>query len=236
MKKGRIIILLGLVITLCAACENDGFYYKDEARVRLEGPYEWALDADSLEFSFASSPSTVTKQEIIMTLYVMGNPVDKDRVANLELVSTQTTATNSHYSIPLQVTVPANQLTADFTVNLLRTDDLQEKTVRLYIKIVESSDFKKGVIEQDHFLFKWNDILSKPKNWDTELKSVFGDYSLVKYRFMIDVLGTATFSAETMSWAELNNYKIKMRNALTAYNETHPAEPLKDENGQLVSF
>ncbi|MBB4042953.1 DUF4843 domain-containing protein [Bacteroides reticulotermitis] len=236
MKKIRIIIVSVLAITLWSACENDGFYYQDEPRVRLKGPYEWALNTDSLEFSFASSPSTVTKQEMLMTLHVMGNPVNKDRVANLELVSAQSTATSSQYSIPLQVTVPANQLTVDFTVDLLRTVELQEKTVRLYIKLAESADFKTGVVEQDHFLFKWNDVLSKPKNWETELKSVFGEYSLVKYRFMIDILDTATFSSETMSWAELNNYKIKMRNALTAYNEAHPTEPLKDENGQLVSF
>jgi hypothetical protein len=108
--------------------------------------------------------------------------------------------------------------------------------VRLAIRLIESADFKPGVVEQNHFLLKWNDVLSKPKNWDAELTEFFGTYSLTKYRFIIDTLGIASFSASGMSWAELNNYKIKLRTALNEYNQAHPGNPLKDENGQLVSF
>jgi hypothetical protein len=116
-----------------------------------------------------------------------------------------------------------------------RTTDLQDNGVRLYIKVVESTDFKVGVQERNHLLVKWNDILSRPTNWN-DLVEFFGTFSLVKYRFILNNTGVSEFNIETMSWAQLMNYKIKLRNALNVYNEAHPGDPLRDENGQYVTF
>ena len=143
---------------------------------------------------------------------------------------------DAQFVLPETVTIPAGKLEAPFTIILKRTEDLTTNTVALYFKVVETTDFKSGVIEQDHFCIKWNDTLSKPKNWDTELLEFFGQYSLVKYRFIIDTIGFGEFSATSMSWSELTNYKIIMITALDEYNDAHPDAPLKDENGQLVTF
>lgn len=236
MKKIKSTILLLAVIGMFTACENDKFYYQDEARVRIEGPYEWAVGTDSLTFSFAVYPSQVTDQNMEMKLYVMGEASSTPRTAKLAVDASQTTADAAQYVLPETVTIPAGSLEAPFIVNLKRTEDLTDKTVSLYFRVVETSDFKEGVIEQNHFCIKWNDTLSKPKNWDTELLEFFGDFSLVKYRFIIDTLGFGEFSAKEMSWSELTNYKIIMTTALDEYNDAHPGEPLKDENGQLVTF
>ena len=103
------------------------------------------------------------------------------------------------------------------------------------LKVAANEDFNIGVVEQNHFCIKWNDILGKPKNWDTELIEFFGAYSLIKYRFIIDTIGFGEFGG-SMSWSELMNYKIRMKSALDAYNAAHPDQPLTDENGQLVEF
>ena len=232
MKKFKSIILLLAVIGMFTACENDKFYYQDEARVRIEGPYEWAVGTDSLTFSFAVYPSQVQEQDMEMKLYVMGEAASTDRTAKLAINKSLTTADASQYVFPETVTIPAGKLEAPFIVTLKRTDN----SVSLYFNVVESNDFKAGVIEQDHFCIKWNDTLSKPKNWDTELLEFFGAYSLVKYRFIIDTLGFGEFSATSMSWSELTNYKIIMKTALDEYNDAHPGNELKDENGQLVTF
>ncbi|MBQ8520325.1 MAG: DUF4843 domain-containing protein [Bacteroides sp.] len=235
MKKMKSMIYALAAIGMFTACENDKFYYQDEARARIEGPYEWALGTDSLDFSFAVYPSSVKEQVMDMTLYVMGEAGTVDRTARLEVDADKTTATAAQYELPASVTVPAGQLEAAFTVTLKRTDDLTAKTVALCFKVVDSPDFKTGVIEQNHFNLKWNDILGKPKNWDTELKEFFGEYSLVKYRFIIDTIGFGEFGG-SMSWSELMNYKIRMTTALDEYNAAHPDAPLTDENGQLVTF
>lgn len=235
MKKIKSTILTLAAIGMFTACENDKFYYQDEPRARIEGPYEWAIGTDSLNFSFAVYPSSVTVQEMNMTLYVMGEAAQTDRVAKLEVDDALTTASATQYTLPETVTVPKGELEAPFTITLKRSDALTTQTVALYIKVAESSDFKVGVSEQDHFCLKWNDILGKPKNWDEELTEFFGEYSLVKYRFIIDTLGFGEFSAEEMSWSELTNYRIIMKTALDEYN-TGTSGPLKDENGQLVEF
>lgn len=234
MKKIKSTILLLVAIGMFTACENDKFYYQDEARARIEGPYEWAMGTDSLNFSFATYPNSVLEQEMEMTLYVMGEATSSDRTVNLEVDASRTTASPSQYTVPKTVIVPAGKLDVPFIVTLKRSNDLTSQTVSLYFKVVESSDFKIGVTEQNHFSIKWNDILGKPKNWDTELKEFFGEYSLVKYRFIIDSIGFGEFG-NGMTWSELKNYQIIMKTALDEYNAS-PAGPLKDENGQLVEF
>ena len=234
MKKIKSTILMLAAIGMFTACENDKFYYQDEARVRIEGPYEWAVGTDSLNFSFATFPNSVQEQEMQMTLYVMGEAAATDRTAKLEVDAGRTTASETQYVFPETVIIPKGKLEAPFTVTLKRTEDLASQTVSLYFKVVENNDFNVGVAEQNHFSMKWNDILGKPKNWDTELKEFFGEYSLVKYRFIIDTIGFGEFG-NGMTWSELKNYQIVMRTALDEYNAT-PSGPLKDENGQLVEF
>lgn len=234
MKKIKTMILLLAVIGMFAACENDKFYYQDEARVRIEGPYEWAVGTDSLNFSFAVYPSSVQEQEMKMILYVMGEAASTDRTAKLEVDASRTTASAAQYILPETVTVPAGKLEVPFIITLKRSEDLTSQTVSLYLRVAESNDFKIGVVEQNHFCLKWNDVLGKPKNWDTELTEFFGEYSYVKYRFIIDTIGFGEFG-NGMTWSELMNYQIIMKTALDEYNAS-PAGPLKDENGQLVEF
>lgn len=235
MKKMKNIMLMAVSLILLSSCENEGFYYQDTARIRLEGAYEWALGTDSLEFSFVTAPSSVLEKDIEVTVYIMGEASKENRVANIQIISTKTTATSDLYECPSQVIIPANSYSAKFNVTLKRDDVLQEKTVRLYLQVGPSSDFQSGVAEYDHLLVKWNDVISEPKNW-SELKSYFGTFSVVKFRFMLNTLGVSEFDTTTLTWAQLQNYKIVLLSALKEYNENHPEAPLTDEKGVLVTF
>lgn len=235
-RSGGVHYLLGaLVSLLLLSCENEGFYYQDEARARMEGPFEWALGTDSIDYSFAFYPSTVTETAMNMTLYVMGETSPEDRMVKIEVVQNETTASAAQYECPSEIRVPANSHSVPFNIVLKRTGDLAEKSARLRIRIGESEDFKAGVVEQSGFTITWNDRLSKPRNWD-DLTEFFGLFSLTKFRFIIDTLGIGEFDTNTMTWGQLNNYRIVMKNALTSYNEAHPGNPMTDENGQLVGF
>lgn len=220
---------------LLLSCQNEDFYYQDEARARLEGPYEWALGTDSIDYSFAFYPSSVTETVMHMTLFIMGETHPDDRMVKIEVDQHNTTALPAQYACPTEISVPANSYSVPFNVVLKRTPDLSSKNVRLRIRITDSGDFKTGVVEHNSFTIKWNDMLSRPRNWD-ELAEFFGAFSLTKFRFIIDTLGIGEFDTNVMTWGQLNNYRIVMKNALTAYNETNPGNPMKDENGQLISF
>ena len=204
--------------------------------MRLVGDYIWAVGTDSISFSFVAYGSEVTEKEMLVDAQIMGKVENRDRVVNLSVDPARTTADASLYTVPSTVTIPAGAVKATFPVILKRSAALQTKTVRLYLQVAESADFKAGVNEENHIKLIWSDVLQKPKNWDT-LEPFFGTYSDVKYRFMLaNSNGAGEFSTETMSWAMLNSYRILFQNALNAYNAAHPGNPLTDENNQLVTF
>ncbi len=223
------------LLTSCSSTDED-FFYQDEPRVRLVGDYIWAVGTDSISFSFVAYGSEVTEKEMLVDAQIMGEAENRDRVVNLSVDPARTTADASLYTVPSTVTIPAGAVKATFPVILKRSAALQTKTVRLYLQVAESADFKAGVNEENHIKLIWTDVLQKPKNWDT-LEPFFGTYSDVKYRFMLaNSNGAGEFSTETMSWAMLNSYRILFQNALNAYNAAHPGNPLTDENNQLVTF
>ena len=236
--KAITIFLLGTVLAMTmVACSNDqDFYYRDTPRVRLVGPEAWTVGSDSLTFSFVTYPNDTTEKVMMVNAVIMGTPQDHDRTANIVVDNDLTTASPQQYSLPATVTIPAEKTSAAFPVTLRRDASLQQQPVRLYIKVAPSDDFQPGVNEENHLLLVWNDILSKPTNWD-ELKEFFGEYSNTKYRFMIaNAGGINEFDTDKLSWGELMNLRIKFQNALQDYNNAHPGNPLKDENGVLVEF
>ena len=230
--------LLALASSLAlASCSNDDFLYHDQARVRLVGPENYTAGSDSLNYTFSTAASDVQEMVMPVDVEVMGPVADHDRIASVAVDETKTTAGSDLYSLPKTVTVEAGKSKAVLQVTLKRSALLQTKAVRLYLKVEATSDFAVGVNEQNHLLLIWSDMISKPANWDDDLKEFFGEYSDAKYRFMLaNAEGMGEFDTDTMTWAELQSYKIKFVNALNAYNEAHPDSPLTDEDGVLVSF
>lgn len=233
--KFRIIYIAVLTLLMLNACENDPFFFESDARLRMEGPEVWTLGTDSLEFSFANYSSTIVDTTFDVTVYVMGEASEVDRIAEFELDADLTTAFSEMYSFPTSIVIPAGSYSATLPVTVNRTSELTSYGVRMYIQVKGNSDFGVGVNEQNHLVIIWSDILSKPNNWD-DLVEFFGSYSLTKYRFIIDTLNVSTFDTETLSWAQMKNYQIQLAEALRVYNETHPNDPLTDENGDLVEF
>ena len=234
---GALLLLLAPCSLLLSSCSTDEeFYYQDEPRVRLVGEKMWAAGTDSVTFSFVAYQSDFVQKDIMVEAQIMGNVVDRDRTVNLAVDAEKTTAAASQYVVPNSVVVPSGQTKGTFVVTLKRDASLQSKSVRLYVKVIDSGDFKPGVNEENHVVFIWADVLSKPNNW-ADLEPFFGAYSNVKYRFMLENLGNeGELSTETMSWAKLNSLRIRFQNALNEYNAAHPGNPLTDEYGNLVTF
>lgn len=230
-----LLLFAASLLSSCSSTDED-FFYQDEPRVRLVGDYTWAVGTDSITFSFVVYGSEVTEKEISVDAQIMGEVENRDRVVNISADAAKTTADASMYTFPPTVTIPAGKAKASFPVVLKRAASLQDKTVRLYIKVDDSNDFKTGVNEENHITLIWGDVLTRPKNWP-DLEPFFGTYSATKYRFMLaNANGATEFDTETMSWALLNSYRIHFQNALNEYNAAHAGNPLSDENGQAITF
>ena len=96
MKMRKYIVMAAVAIAGLSSCENDGFYYQDEPRVRLVGDKNWTLGTDSLELSFTAYAGD--EAAIAVDACIMGNVADYDRTVNIEVDATKTTASADLYS------------------------------------------------------------------------------------------------------------------------------------------
>lgn len=105
----------------------------------------------------------------------------------------------------------------------------------------ENSDFIPGVKERqtfrvevvDHFIFTWEAMGIPATYWEKNVAPVLGKPSAVKVHFILDVLDLSDLSEEA---PYLTEYADIFRGELKKYNDKHPDRPLRDENGELVSF
>ncbi len=211
--------------------ENDPgiFIYKDR----------YDPNADSTSYSFAIKNSAIVRDTIWVPVRIMGQAASHDRTIKFDPVDSLTTAVEgTHYELMTPYVMPADSFATRLGVIIKRAADLQDTTVHLTLHLEPSPDFKRLLNGQSLYYIKVNDILTKPDNWGGFIQYIFGEYSQVKYRFIIDVLGRAEFPTGPggLGIAELFSYQAEMKNALNAYNKAHPNNPMRDENHNLVTF
>ncbi len=116
---------------------------------------------------------------------------------------------------------------------LKRTGRLTSQNIRIVLAVANSDNFMKGPTSGRFSpLFKliWNDQLVKPSSWP----GAFGAYSAKKFRIIIDQTGYTEFASMHVSV----QYQVLFaaQDYVIKYNNEHPGDPLRDENGALVSF
>lgn len=79
----------------------------------------------------------------------------------------------------------------------------------------------------------WEILKITEDDWETYIAPNFGPYSDTKVRFMITAMKMTDFSILTWNYYR---YLIICQDALKHYNEVNPGNPLKDENGNLITF
>lgn len=237
-------IILGVAL-LATACNKPIDSYSGDSRIyffeRTEGTVVARLTSKS--FSFVLMDNSVTEDTIFVKTKIMGLATASDRSFSA-VADTGGNAAAADYKI-LPGVVKANTIFGSLPVVVYRKPELKTTIKVLNLKIADGGDFKAGVIDDAKFQLNWTDNLIKPDNWETTpgLKTYFGTYSAVKYRFIIDVLGRDQFPIQTgrdLLPGQLTHYnmldlKAILKDALVAYNNTHtPA--MTDEFGQLVTF
>lgn len=235
-------IYIGIIILLAfvpGGCKNEDFLYRDVARVRMEAEYRMAVGTDSVSYSFATEASTLKEKQIKVMLTLMGETLPQEREIKLMADPEGTTAQEGvHYDFPEIVKLPANAGTVSFYVTLKRTEELVNTTVFLTLCLEKNGDFQVGVTEWSRLKIKWSDMIKKPVNWD-KLQEFFGEYSEIKFRFILEHTGVSEFTYGEdggMNWSQMYNYKTMVQAALVQYNEEHPGKPLMDENNKVVTF
>lgn len=182
---------------------------------------------DSLTYSFAVRAAGLQYDTVRIPIRIMGTAVDKDRVVNYS-ASTETPGGESNYEL-LPATLKANSYTGELLVKVLRSEQLKDRELRLWLKLENSESFRTGVDNQLKYLVKLNDFLSQPSSW---LIFKFGKYSDAKYDLIIKATGR--FDYTDMMETEEDYLRQTAINYLIAWEEEHG--PLMDELGERVYF
>ncbi|MGV3764608.1 MAG: DUF4843 domain-containing protein [Chitinophagaceae bacterium] len=239
--------ILFLAIAMLSSCEKSISGYENDARVYF---FERGTDLNQTRittksFSFLRLPLEVTKDTFLIKVKIMGETVGYDRVVLGKTVSEGTTAQEGvHYDF-IDGIVPADSIIGYLPVVLYRTADIATQSVQLNLTIAETKDFKPGVASDINFNLQWSDNVVKPANWDAfiGLRTYFGTYSDVKWRFIIAVTGIDNFPLQQsgrvppapgeFTGAAMMDIALQLKAALTAYNQANDPD-LTDEFGPVT--
>lgn len=204
---------------------------------------------------------TANERAVKFYARVSGMPVDYDRSFTLEAVSGDLDEAATSYRFETYV-IPAGETTGEFEIYFnpanLRDQETSFATEEgeIVFKMVPNEYFADGALNQNELHFTLKNALSKPEYWDTTdsylyptLSTYFGEFSLEKFRFMIEngcpvnfriktsqtVAITVEGSETLFSTGYATYLKQTYQQALKEYNNTH-LFPLMDSHGNMITF
>lgn len=234
--------LIGITLTvLLFACKKEevAFYAEKDGIAFYTGT---VAGADSISYSFAFNATPKTKDTVYFNVRVVGRKADHDRVVKVIAGPGTTARLGLDFLLP-EVTLPAGKLEMRYPVVLLKSPEMKGRSFEIVADVAENSDFILGATGQlplfnntttiniRRVKVSVTDRLIQPGYWPT-VAGVFGAFSQVKLRFMIDTLGMSDFSGITLD--QEYSLPVKLRQALLDYEALNG--PLRDENGVRITF
>ena len=196
------------------------------------------------EYSFYFAPDKEVDTLELGEVRLMGMPVDYDREINLVVGEGSSAVEGEHFEI-VDKTLPAN--TYSFVPKvLLKRQGLNNEMKRIHFVLEPSPEFPAKVlgdtISDDatfmistHYDVYFTDREMEPPYWE---QCGFGDWSQVKYDFMVEKLGKR-WGLEPVGPSDMNdlyNDYLRMRYELDQWKKEHGGENMLDENGEVVRF
>lgn len=197
-------------------------------------------DPDSINYSFALQPDIKSRDTVFIRMRLAGKPSATARGIKLRAVEGTTARLNTDYILP-EIQLPPYQLEVSYPLIVLNSPEMQTKTFRLVLAVDPGSELVAGApgLAADYSLnlkqMKINitGLLVEPDYW---LGSYFffGDFSVVKFQFMIKTTGLTNFDSQKISFGELFRIQVQLKRALQDYEQLNG--PLIDELGNQVIF
>ncbi|MDR2815317.1 MAG: DUF4843 domain-containing protein [Proteiniphilum sp.] len=244
MKRFKFIYLLLLVLIVTACSQNEMLKYENEPAVYFDGA--GYSKVDSINHSFFLLNSDILKDTILVRVNTMGELSSQARPVAI----VQTNAGDSaaavagvHYvpfddaSLKPLLQVPAGKEYVDIPVVFIRDESLDSLKVRLELALVTNEYFRPGIVEKQRFVLTTTDLIEKPGAWDSRWYFAFGrSWGPVKMRFIIDITGYTDWNTVPTDMTMLTYFGALAKQRLLEYNAAHPDNPLREANGNLVTF
>lgn len=233
MYRYKLLLVCGLLLLFaCEKNEQDRSFYGDEKIF-----FAPDNNADSLVHSFANT-ATADLKDLELPLNIMGAIPDRDRTVTVVVDPSGTTALSAEYELG-QAVVPAGSVTGYLPLRLINAPRLEAEQVELTLLLQSSPDFtvepeRPGELrELTRFRVIWTNILNRPSDW----QSIWGGYSKVKHKLVIDLTGHYIYSGtEWTAGGYLYRVLGVCSQWIAEYNAAHPGDPYRDENGNQIGF
>lgn len=246
MKK--IFVFLSLAIIALSSCKKSNVLYQVQDSGISFYYTGGGIESDSTSYSFAYQYTPKTIDTLYIKMILNGSASSSARLVKVTAGEGTTAIEGVHYSLP-DFYLPANETKAFCPVVLRKTPDLNDTTVKLVLKVVDSKDIKAGAVGsfvQGQYLMKYTNLfkvnftnryIAPSFNWNY-VTEFFGAYSGVKYQFMIQKLQMTDFRPEalggTLTRSDLLTLGGRIGQLWRDYVITNG--PLIDENNQVVTF
>ena len=254
-KVIKVLVAAGILSVTLASCSKNEYPEFDASYSALNiwfGTESTPQDSITYNYSYAMGEKTVH-----FYARPIGVQSDKDRTFQLEAYEGDLDEAEGSYTLG-EYTIKAGTTTSEFditfdTSKLKDAQSFTNKDGHLKLRLKTNDEFQQGAQELQTLTIVLKNYLDKPDNWDAAtypmmaLSRYFGDYSKVKYQFMIQELDMVDFKVNyntSISYDEETNtissnyasyLASKMKLALEEYNNTHDT-PLTDETGKVVTF
>ncbi len=247
-------MILAAIVGVSACSENETpTYDPDRASLNIWfGRSTSVLDSTTYNYSYSLEEGSLT-----FYARVAGVPVDHDRTFTLEVSGDDLAEAEGSYRIDTY-TIPAGEVEQECKLffdssKLKNADSFTAKDGHLTFKVAENSGFETGVEGRQELYVVLKNYLAEPDEWNNVVppyyswSRYFGEYSKVKYQFMIQELGimefhiygsaTSPYNEETkeMSVNYAQYLAEVLTEALDTYEKTH-GKRLVDEFGREVEF
>ena len=216
-----------MLIVLLGGCQKDDYLEYNPNYASLRFVYS-ASGNDSIVYSFALHPD-MEEDVVEIPFKLVGLVSAINREVKAEVVSTETTAKENEHFVIESCELPAEAMNGALKVRVKKTDELDTRNLYVVLRLCGNNHFVAAPINEDTYKIVLTNQLTEPTGWP------FGEYSRVKHQFVIKVTGVAT-DYNKWNLSDRIYYTGMLVDALYEYNKQHPGNPLKDENGLLVTF
>lgn len=227
IKTLYILLLACLTSVTLNSCNQNDYLQYDENQAYVGFAYP-SYGNDSIVYSFALHPN-VEEDIVKVPMKLFGYAASQDREVGVEVIESESTAKDGVDFVIEQKRMEANAYKDSLIVKIKKSAEVETKDLVVKLRLCGNDLFAAAPIDAETFRIILTSQLTEPTGWP------FGDYSVIKHKFVIQTIGIAT-GYEKWSTSDRIRYQGILTQALYEYNKAHPNDPLKDEDGMLITF
>jgi hypothetical protein len=251
MKKNNLIAFSVLLLCLAACTEHEMLQYENDPAVYFfKGRYRvdaftTKAQADSINHSFFYDKNLM-EDTVWVRVEAMGYTAPVDRpipIVQTNIGSPDAAIAGMHYKafdspgFRDRIVIPAGKAHVLVPVVFYRDPSLELQEVRLELEVVQNDYFRPGIDALRKFVVTTTAQAVKPSIWNSIWRNLFGStFGTVKFRFMIETTGYLEWETVPADMSFLFYLRDTVLQKFAEYNRDNPDNPLKEANGDLVTF